>query len=109
MWGAYNMAEVLHETASSQGAFQRYEQQMRPHVEAQQKSACGFAKTFLPGSRLGLFFQQVMLKVFLREAFHCLLRRQLGAPSILPASQHGEASDTITNVISSRLSTLDFC
>lgn len=79
------MAEALHETARSQGAFQRYEQQMRPHVEAQQKSARGFAKTFLPGSQLGLFVQQVMLRVFLREAFHGLLRRQLGAPSILPA------------------------
>ncbi len=85
MGGADILAEALHETASYQEAFQRYEQQMRPHVEAQQKSARGFAKTFLPGSHLGLFVQQVMLKVFLREAFHGLLRRQLGAPSILPA------------------------
>jgi hypothetical protein len=37
------------------------------------------------------------------------VRRQSGAPSILPASQHGEASDTITNVISTRLSTHYFC
>lgn len=85
MGGAYILSGELHETTGYQEAFQRYVQQMRPHVEAQQKSACGFAKTFLPGSRLGLFFQQVMLKVFLREAFHCLLRRQPGAPSILAA------------------------
>lgn len=85
MGGAYVLAEALHETANYQEAFQRYEQQMRPHVEAQQKSARGFAKTSLPGSHLGLFVQQVMLKVFLRQAFHGLLRRQLGAQSILPA------------------------
>lgn len=85
MGGAYILAEALHETANYQEAFHWYEQQMRPRVEAHQKSARGFAKTFLPGSHLGLFVQQVMLKVFLREAFHGLLRRRLGAPSILPA------------------------
>jgi 2-polyprenyl-6-methoxyphenol hydroxylase-like FAD-dependent oxidoreductase len=63
--------------------FLRYKQRMRPHVQVQQKSARGFAKTFLPGSPLGLFIQQMMMKVLFRETFRGLLRRQFGAQSIL--------------------------
>jgi len=85
MGGAYLLAEALHQTANYQEAFHRYEQQMPPHVQAQQKSARGFARTFLPGTPLGLLIQQVMLKVLLREAFRDLLRRQFGAQSILAA------------------------
>jgi 2-polyprenyl-6-methoxyphenol hydroxylase-like FAD-dependent oxidoreductase len=90
MGGAYLFAEALHETADYQEAFLRYKQRMRPHVQAQQKSARGFAKIFLPGSPLGLFVQQVMLKVLLRETFRGLLRRQFGAQSILPAQSPQE-------------------
>ena len=85
MGEAYLLAEALHETTEYQEAFRQYEQRMRPYVQAQQKSARSFAKTFLPGSPLGLYVQQVMLKVLLREAFRGLLRRQFGAQSILPA------------------------
>lgn len=85
MGGAYLLAEALHETAEYQEAFHRYEQRMRLHVQAQQKNARGFAKSFLPGSSLGLLVQQVMMKVLFRETFRGLLRRQFGAQSILPA------------------------
>lgn len=84
MGGAYLLAQALHEIAEYQEAFRWYEQQMYPVVQAQQKSARGFASSFLPGSALGLFVQQTMLKVVLREAFRGLLRRQFGAQSILP-------------------------
>ena len=47
--GAYLLAEALHEASTYQEAFHRYEQQMYPVVQAQQKSARGFAKSFLPG------------------------------------------------------------
>jgi 2-polyprenyl-6-methoxyphenol hydroxylase-like FAD-dependent oxidoreductase len=80
MGGAYLLAHALHETAEYQEAFRRYEQQMYPVVQAQQKSARGFAKSFLPGSALGLFVQQTMMKV---------LRRQLGAQSILQKPNSG--------------------
>ena len=83
MGGAYLLAEALHETADYQEAFLRYKQRMRPHVQVLQKSARGFAKTFLPGSPLGLFLQQMMMKVLFREMFRGLLRRQFGAQSIL--------------------------
>lgn len=85
MRGAYLLAEALHETAEYQEAFRRYEQRMRPYVQAQQKNARGVAKSFVPTSPLGLLIQQVMMKVVLRKAFRGLLRRQFGAQSILPA------------------------
>ena len=84
MGGAYLLAHALHETADYQEAFRRYEQQMYAYVQAQQKSARSFAKSFLPGSPLGLFVQQTMMKVLLRATFRGLLRRQMGAESILP-------------------------
>jgi len=83
MGGAYLLARALHETADYQQAFRRYEQQMYAHVQAQQKSARGFAKSFLPGSHFGLFVQQTLMKVLLRPAFRGLLRRQFGAESLL--------------------------
>jgi len=83
MGGAYLLARALHETADYQEAFRRYEQQMFAYVQAQQKSARGFAKSFLPGSHFGLFVQQTLMKVLLRPTFRGLLRRQFGAESLL--------------------------
>jgi 2-polyprenyl-6-methoxyphenol hydroxylase-like FAD-dependent oxidoreductase len=83
MGGAYLLARALHETADYQEAFRRYEQQMFAYVQAQQKSARGFAKSFLPGSHFGLFVQQTLMKVLLRSTFRGLLRRQFGAESLL--------------------------
>ena len=87
MGGAYLLANALHETADYQQAFRSYEQQVSAYVLEQQKSGRSFAKSFLPGSPLGLFIQQTMMKVLFREAFGGLLRRQLFAPSILPAQE----------------------
>ncbi len=84
MGGAYLLAKAVHETADYQEAFRRYEQQMYASVQAEQKSGRRLAKSFLPGSSLGLFIQQTMMKVLFRETFHGLLRRQFGAQSILP-------------------------
>jgi 2-polyprenyl-6-methoxyphenol hydroxylase-like FAD-dependent oxidoreductase len=86
MGGAYLLAKALNDTTDYQEAFRRYEQQMSAYVLEQQKSGRSFAKSFLPGSSLGLFVQQAMMKVLLRKAFGGLLRHQLFAPSILPAS-----------------------
>lgn len=100
MGGAYLLARALRDIADYQEAFRRYEQQMSAYVLEQQKSGRSFAKSFLPGSPLGLFVQQAMMKVLLREAFGGLLRRQLFAPSILPASDAkpeplGESPDSL--------------
>jgi 2-polyprenyl-6-methoxyphenol hydroxylase-like FAD-dependent oxidoreductase len=83
MGGAYLLARALHESADYQQAFRRYQQQMFAFVQAQQKSGRSFAKSFLPGTPLGLFVQQTMTKVLLRPMFRGLLRRQFGAESLL--------------------------
>jgi 2-polyprenyl-6-methoxyphenol hydroxylase-like FAD-dependent oxidoreductase len=83
MGGAYLMARALHDTADYQQAFRCYEQQMFAFARAQQKSGRSFAKSFLPGSPLGLFVQRTMMKVLLRPTFRGLLRRQFGAESLL--------------------------
>jgi 2-polyprenyl-6-methoxyphenol hydroxylase-like FAD-dependent oxidoreductase len=84
MGGAYLLAKALHDAATYQEAFRRYEQQMFAYVRAQQKSARGTARSFLPGTPFGLFVQQTMMKVVFRPAFRGLLRRQFGAKSLLP-------------------------
>lgn len=84
MGGAYLLAEALHETSDYQQAFRRYEQQMQPYVQSQQRKARGTAKSFAPTSPAGLLIQQAILKVVFRERFRGLLRRQFGAQSILP-------------------------
>jgi len=90
MAGAYLLAEALHDAATYREAFQWYEQQMRPLVQAQQRQARGFAKFFLPGTPLGLFVQQTLVKVLFRETFRAVLRREFSAPSLsmLHSSHH---------------------
>ena len=82
MAGAYLLAEALREAATYQEAFGRYEQQMRPYVQAQQKHARSFATFFLPGTSLGLFVQQTLAKVLFRETFRSLLQRECSTPSL---------------------------
>ena len=102
MGGAYLLAKALHETADYQEAFRRYEEQMSVYVREQQKRGRRLAKTFLPGSPLGLFVQQTMLKVLLRPMFRGLLRRMLfGAQSFLPPqdavpTQPGGSPESLT-------------
>lgn len=83
MGGAYVLAKALYEADDYQEGFRRYEGLMQPYVESRQKNARDFAKTFVPGSRLGLMAQQIVMKLVLREAFAGLLRRQFGAESLL--------------------------
>jgi 2-polyprenyl-6-methoxyphenol hydroxylase-like FAD-dependent oxidoreductase len=82
MAGAYLLARALHETATYQEAFQRYEQLLRPYVQAQQKHARSSAAFYLPGTPLGLFVQQTLVKVLFRETFQGLLRREFSTPSL---------------------------
>jgi 2-polyprenyl-6-methoxyphenol hydroxylase-like FAD-dependent oxidoreductase len=87
MAGAYLLAKALHDTSDYQEAFRRYEEQMSVYVREQQERGRRLAKASLPGSALGLFVQQTMLKVVMRPMFRGLLRRQMIVPSILPATE----------------------
>jgi 2-polyprenyl-6-methoxyphenol hydroxylase-like FAD-dependent oxidoreductase len=52
---AYVLAGELSRTADHREAFRRYERQLRPIVEARQRSARGFASMFAPKTSLGLW------------------------------------------------------
>lgn len=81
--GAYLLAQALRQHADHTAAFNAFEARMRPAIEKRQKNARDFAKAFVPHSRVGLFVQQIVMKIILREAFIPLLRRQFGAGSLL--------------------------
>jgi len=83
MGEAYILAECLHTAPDYQEAFHRYEQRLQAYIRQQQKSARGFAKSFVPHTLLEQKVQQVIMNLFLREACVGLLRRQFGAQSIL--------------------------
>jgi 2-polyprenyl-6-methoxyphenol hydroxylase-like FAD-dependent oxidoreductase len=83
MGEAYILAECLHTTPDYQDAFHRYEQRLHTYINQQQKSARGFAKSFVPHTLLEQKVQQVITNLVLREACVGLLRRQFGAQSIL--------------------------
>jgi 2-polyprenyl-6-methoxyphenol hydroxylase-like FAD-dependent oxidoreductase len=94
MGGAYILAEALHTASDYASAFQRYEQQVRPHVERLQKAARSFGKVFLPESELGVTIQRLTYKLLLRDSWRGLLRQQFGVESLLPPQEvlQGEPS-----------------
>ncbi len=87
MGGAYLLASALRDTPDYQKAFERYEALMRPHVEAQQKSAKGFVKSVVPGSRLAVALQAIVLRVLFSKPFTPLLRQQFAVKSFLPQAE----------------------
>jgi 2-polyprenyl-6-methoxyphenol hydroxylase-like FAD-dependent oxidoreductase len=82
MAGAYLLAVALREATTYQEAFQRYEQQLRPYAQAQQRHARHFGAFFLPGTLLGVLVQQALVRALFRERFRGLLRREFSAPSL---------------------------
>lgn len=83
MRGAYLLAQSLHEMRDYENAFLHYEQYVRPHVEQRQKNARDFARLFAPASTFEVLVQHMVLKLFLRDSFTGLLRKQFGADSFL--------------------------
>jgi 2-polyprenyl-6-methoxyphenol hydroxylase-like FAD-dependent oxidoreductase len=97
MGGAYLLAQALSECADYRQAFQRYEQQMFAYAQAQQKSARGIIKSFLPDSSLSLLMQQMMIKVVLRPMFRALLGRVFGVQSLLLPQESRSAQRSATS------------
>jgi hypothetical protein len=81
--GAYILAEALHQYDDFTTAFRVYQNQVRPEVETRQEKARDFAKSFVPGSELGLQVQKVTMKLLMSDAFKGVLRHQFGGDSIL--------------------------
>ncbi len=65
MISAYVLAgELAANDAQPAAAFQRYEQRMRGFIAEKQKAAEGFARSFAPKTRLGLFIRDQVTKAF---------------------------------------------
>ena len=74
MVAAYVLAGELSRLGSQpQGAFERYEERLRPFITGKQKAAVQFAGSFAPKTRLGLFFRNQITKAFKRPLIAKLL------------------------------------
>jgi 2-polyprenyl-6-methoxyphenol hydroxylase-like FAD-dependent oxidoreductase len=75
--GAYLLAgELAAADGDHAGAFDRYEQRMRPWVEGSQKMGAEHAKRFAPRGRFDQVMQVVMMKLLLSRPLSGLLERR---------------------------------
>lgn len=86
MLGAYILAGELHKAdGDHNAAFAAYERRMRPFIETQQRNAAGFASSFAPKTRFGLFVRDRVLDLTrLRPLAAWAVRRMFDAPFDLP-------------------------
>jgi 2-polyprenyl-6-methoxyphenol hydroxylase-like FAD-dependent oxidoreductase len=83
MGGAYILAEELGRTADHRAAFTAYERRVRPFVTALQHKARRFARTFVPGSPLGVYISRAMMRLLFTPQLAPLLGRRFGLDSLL--------------------------
>lgn len=104
MGGAYVLAEELRRNDDYREAFAFYEHRVRPQVELRQQKAHDLAKSFVPGSRLGLAVQKVMMKTLLRDAFSGVLQRQFLTESILRSASLHRLPESAGRMLGYRIS-----
>jgi 2-polyprenyl-6-methoxyphenol hydroxylase-like FAD-dependent oxidoreductase len=85
MAGAYLLTRALQDCGEPQAAFRQYEASLRPYVESQQRAARGFAKQFIPDTRVGIAAQRAALKVLFSRPFLPLLGLQFKFRNVLTA------------------------
>jgi 2-polyprenyl-6-methoxyphenol hydroxylase-like FAD-dependent oxidoreductase len=86
MGGAYILAEELGKAADYRAAFTAYERRVRPFVEDKQRKAQRFAKTFVPGSRLGVQLSYLTMKLMFTPLLARFIGKQFGFDSLLQAA-----------------------
>ena len=86
MGGAYILAEELGKTDDHRAAFAAYERRVRPFVEDKQRKARRFAKTFVPGSHLGVQLSYLTMKLMFTPLLARLIGKQFGFDSLLQAA-----------------------
>jgi 2-polyprenyl-6-methoxyphenol hydroxylase-like FAD-dependent oxidoreductase len=65
MTAAYVLAgELATSRDRPQGAFRRYEERLRPFIQAKQQAAERLAAAFVPRTRPGVFFRNQVIKAF---------------------------------------------
>jgi 2-polyprenyl-6-methoxyphenol hydroxylase-like FAD-dependent oxidoreductase len=86
MGGAYILAEELGMADDHCAAFAAYEGRVRPFIEDKQRKAQRFAKTFVPGSRLGVQLSYLTMKLMFTPLLARFIGKQFGFDSLLSAS-----------------------
>ena len=86
MGGAYILAEELGKAGDYRAAFAAYERRVRPFVEDKQRKAQRFAKTFVPGSRLGIQLSYLTMKLLFTPLLARFIGKQFGIDSLLQAA-----------------------
>lgn len=86
MGGAYILAEELGKTDDYRAAYAAYERRVRPFVEDKQRKAQRFAKTFVPGSRLGVQLSYLTMKLMFTPLLARFIGKQFGFDSLLQAA-----------------------
>jgi 2-polyprenyl-6-methoxyphenol hydroxylase-like FAD-dependent oxidoreductase len=86
MGGAYILAEELGKADDYRAAFAAYERRVRPFVEDKQRKARRFAKTFVPGSRLGIRLSYLTMKLMFTPLLARFIGKQFGFDSLLQAA-----------------------
>jgi 2-polyprenyl-6-methoxyphenol hydroxylase-like FAD-dependent oxidoreductase len=86
MGGAYILAEELGKTDDHRAAFAAYERRVRPFAEDKQRKARRFAKTFVPGSRLGVQVSYLTMKLMFTPLLARFIGKQFGFDSLLQAA-----------------------
>lgn len=84
MGGAFLLADALHELGGDHvRAFAQYQRLMVPEVRRRQRTGRAMARTLVPAGRVSTRMQHLVVRALARERFAPVLRRQLGAGSIL--------------------------
>jgi 2-polyprenyl-6-methoxyphenol hydroxylase-like FAD-dependent oxidoreductase len=86
MGGAYILAEELGKVEDHRAAFAAYERRVRPFVEDKQRKAQRFARTFVPGSRLGVQLSYLTMKLMFTPLLARFIGKQFGFDSLLQAA-----------------------
>ncbi|MEP7187774.1 MAG: FAD-dependent monooxygenase [Roseiflexaceae bacterium] len=83
MGGAYILAEKLGKANDYRAAFAAYERRVRPFVADKQRKAQRFAKTFVPGSRLGIQLSHLTMRLMFTPFLARFIGKQFGFDSLL--------------------------
>jgi 2-polyprenyl-6-methoxyphenol hydroxylase-like FAD-dependent oxidoreductase len=86
MGGGYILAEELSKADGHHAAFAAYERRVRPFVEDKQRKARRFARTFVPGSRLGVQLSYLTMKLMFTPLLARFIGKQFGFDSLIQAA-----------------------
>lgn len=101
---AYVLAEELGREQDWQQALANYEFRVKPHIELRQRKAYGLAKQFVPGTKLGIQVQSVVLKLITFHAFSGLLKSEFMGDSFLKSSSIERLPESKKQIIGYRIS-----